>query len=60
MPTNTFVAIKALEWVEEELEEIETEINVLSKCKSPHIVDFFGAFYKSEKVWVRNQAWPRV
>ena len=49
------VAVKVINLVDEEINEIYGEINILRMCKHANIVKYFGVYLKRTKLWVRAE-----
>lgn len=49
VPTGTNIALKCLQLVEQELDELMIEISILRECNCTHIVQFYGNFLEEDK-----------
>ena len=53
--TGQLAAAKIVEINEEdELDDFSVEINILSICEHPHVIQLMEAYYYNSKLWVRK------
>jgi len=58
--TGEIVAVKVVEMIQDELEEIKLEVDILRLCKNPNIVNYFGTYLRFDKLWVSpTSCYPR-
>lgn len=58
--TNNFQKID-LESSEDDIQEIQQEISVLSTCASPFVTQYYGSFVKGYKLWISMlRRFPRL
>uniref|UniRef100_A0A6Q2X0D3 non-specific serine/threonine protein kinase n=1 Tax=Esox lucius TaxID=8010 RepID=A0A6Q2X0D3_ESOLU len=49
--TGEIVAIKQVP-VETDLQEIIKEISIMQQCNSPHVVRYYGSYFKNSDLWI--------
>ncbi|KAK1796329.1 hypothetical protein P4O66_009395 [Electrophorus voltai] len=49
--TGEIVAIKQVP-VESDLQEIIKEISIMQQCNSPHVVKYYGSYFKNSDLWI--------
>uniref|UniRef100_A0A8C9TIC3 non-specific serine/threonine protein kinase n=1 Tax=Scleropages formosus TaxID=113540 RepID=A0A8C9TIC3_SCLFO len=49
--TGEIVAIKQVP-VESDLQEIIKEISIMQQCNSPHVVRYYGSYFKNSELWI--------
>ncbi|CAL9704926.1 unnamed protein product [Knipowitschia caucasica] len=49
--TGEIVAIKQVP-VESDLQEIIKEISIMQQCNSPHVVRYYGSYFKNRELWI--------
>ncbi|OCT59982.1 hypothetical protein XELAEV_18046001mg [Xenopus laevis] len=49
--TSQIVAIKQIP-VESDLQEIIKEISIMQQCDSPHVVKYYGSYFKNTDLWI--------
>uniref|UniRef100_A0A3B3TPS8 non-specific serine/threonine protein kinase n=1 Tax=Poecilia latipinna TaxID=48699 RepID=A0A3B3TPS8_9TELE len=49
--TGEIVAIKQVP-VESDLQEILKEITIMQQCNSPHVVRYYGSYFKNRDLWI--------
>ena len=54
--TKKVVALKIidLEHTDDEIEDVQKEITVLSQCESPHVTKYYGSYLKVSTRWLGN------
>ncbi len=50
--TGAILAIKQVP-VDTDLQEIIKEISIMQQCHSPHVVKYYGSYFKDADLWVR-------
>lgn len=50
--SGTTVAVKIIA-VEDDIDDVMREIEILRRCKSEYIVQYFGSYFKGTDLWVR-------
>eukprot|EP01119_Soliformovum_irregulare_P004214 TRINITY_DN15220_c0_g1_i1.p1 TRINITY_DN15220_c0_g1~~TRINITY_DN15220_c0_g1_i1.p1 ORF type:complete len:431 (-),score=113.41 TRINITY_DN15220_c0_g1_i1:552-1844(-) len=51
LKTQTITAIKKVP-VENDLDEILTEIKIMKQCRSPYIISYYGSYFKDNELWI--------
>ncbi len=55
LPTKDIVALKIVKLDDEDnLEAMLGEVRIMKLCNHPHIVKFYGAWFREEEIFVRN------
>jgi serine/threonine kinase 3 len=57
IPTQTIVAVKQVP-IDDDLEDLITEIRHMKQCRSPHIVSYYGSYLNDDtELWIVMELW---
>ncbi|KCV70914.1 STE/STE20 protein kinase [Fonticula alba] len=58
LPTGGMAAIKCVPWNDADIQEIQTEINILESCHSPNVVSYFSTHFLHDTLWLCMELCP--
>ena len=52
--TGKEVALKIMDIESDvDVKSVEEEVKLIKTCDSPHVVKYYGSYFKKDKLWVR-------